>query len=186
MKAEEYRVSKFELRLMELSKAALAAPERLAPELDPGRAVLRTWHYPSFDHYRVWLLEKKSRGHFEYLRLRRVVWNHRQEREDLVQATNPEDFLRSVPSRIEVTDTDVDAERWQAFEEAAASVVIPPLSFPLRGLSVDGVKFGIEHSFFSHSLRLEWRSNIPKEWKPLARWTQQVQDFFDESIAPAP
>jgi hypothetical protein len=153
--------------LDEQVRRLLETPERLEPDLGRVQPLLRTWDYPAFGAPRVWLLWKERRQRFEFLRLRRVVWDRKQALEEL-----------------RATDADVDGERWQAFEDAAAGIVIPPLRFPLRGVGVDGGWYGVEQSFFNSSLRLQWWARPPDEWKPLARWTEQVREFFEETLAP--
>lgn len=175
-------------QLEERVEGLLRTPEQFEPALGIVQPRLRTWAFPAFHSPRAWILWKEYRHRFEFLRVRRVVWDRTAELEDLAKALEvaPEARLPDRPARIHVTDGDVDVERWQAFEDAAANVVIPPVLFPGRVLSLDGVELGIEQSFAYHSLRLVWKLGLPREWKPLTRWTQQVHDFFDESLAPAP
>ncbi|RKG91689.1 hypothetical protein [Corallococcus terminator] len=175
------------MRLGNQAGKVLEAPETLAPALGDIRPLLRTWCYPSFEDHHVWLLWKETREESPALRLRRVTWNRFQEREDLAKVLDLEGFLKGAPTRLQVTDARVDGERWHDLEEEADSLAFPPLYFPFRKIVfVDGARYGIEQSFHEGSLRLEWRSVPPPEWALLARWTEKVRQFFEESLASEP
>lgn len=163
--------------------AALKEPGQVEPRLRRAEALLRTWHYPSFDAYRAWMLWRERGATDSVLHVRRVTWDRPGEVLRFVHPDGREEIRFGTEPRLLVADAVVDAARWRALEEAAGKLLLPPLAFPKRQMAgLDGETFGVEQDFFHRRMRFEWWSRAPEDWEPLVAWVAQVRDFFEETL----
>ncbi|MCE9673259.1 hypothetical protein LY474_36175 [Myxococcus stipitatus] len=169
-------------RLDEQAMAALENPQDAVPALPRGTPWLRIWEYRSLGQYRSWLLWKDASKLTSGFLVRRVTWERRSEVERPMQ---PGGVIRGMPVRelrLKTADATVASARWWELEAEGRELPLPGLSFGSLGIAMDGVRFGVEQRASFHSLRLEWWSRPPADWRPVVKWFDRVHALFEDCL----
>ncbi|MCP3102276.1 hypothetical protein LZ198_25735 [Myxococcus sp. K15C18031901] len=172
-------------RLEQQAMAALESPQDVAPALPRGTPWLRIWEYRSLGQYRSWLLWKDASKLASGFLVRRVTWTRHGEVERSMSPGGVIQHRVAKEPRLLTADAPVASERWWELEAEGRELPVPNMSFGPLGISLDGVRFGLEQRAAFHSLRLEWWSRPPADWRPVVKWFDRVHELFEDCLPPS-
>lgn len=171
---------------------ALEHPERGEPTEPLHRllALLRIWHYPSFDvHTAYLLLRPMDDARSAPLHLRRVIWDRTR---DMMRFADPLEGMRQgfrAPPTLDVRDV-------SASKGSVGPALHAVLNAPLRlgpadhSVGLDGEQFGVETCGSMYAARLQWWSPTrgawgagPVVWQELVRAVARLRDELEAALA---